>query len=709
MSGNQNPQHGISQIYARLRQPWMNSGTGWIYNLMAVGLILLAGLINYDARDSQWQEWQANKAVFFADGSPLVSTTDAGYFLSYAQDYQEDRFDFPQSRSWPDNLDEPPEIDGPFDIPLLSVILKHLADTFYQGDLLMAGNAMIPFTAFLTAIAIGVCFWVAGFPAEGAIAGVGAGLSHAYFVRTSIGRIDTDQLILFFIFLILAVILLACRQPDRRRGIFFILLAAGVFHLFHWWYDRPLFLTLIPGVVFASAFMHRVGWKTCLIYTGLFILAINPIDVALSITPVILDGLGRLDLISTSITQSSLSFADPAGTITELSNYSFTAVLNRITGSFWISLTGMVGAGIWMMLYPARGIIFLPFIGLGLMSTFVGQRFAFYAAPMIWFGIGWLVLTLIRALQSQIRHQISSDRISGQLPAIGVGVAVILLLSSFQLTSIERRGLNPVRPSFPSPIIRDFTRLAAIDQGQGGVIASWWDYGYFAHFKTGLPTLHDPGSKGGGRTFLIARGFIDPNPNTLINSVRFLAQEGSDGIDENGQTLAILNKAIDASVQSASLDIPIYITVTGQMASWLRSMATHGLHNPANNTAPSEAALGEYGYFPLRCQQTGERELLCNNQKFNLNDGTVDGQPALSEVVKTENGFVRDAKNYNRPGRYTLLLEKTGENPTQVFIVPHRAWISSFNQLYRLGLHDETRLKLILDHFPAMRVYEVVK
>jgi len=70
---------------------------------------------------------------------------------------------------------------------------------------------------------------------------------------------------------------------------------------------------------------------------------------------------------------------------------------------------------------------------------------------------------------------------------------------------------------------------------------------------------------------------------------------------------------------------------------------------------------------------------------------------------------VREAKNYQRPGRYTLVLEKTGTFPTQVFVVPHRTWVSSFNQLYRLGLYDKNRLKLILDDYPSVRVFEILQ
>ncbi|XDZ65634.1 hypothetical protein AB8880_12025 [Alphaproteobacteria bacterium LSUCC0684] len=715
MSAKQDPEHVIGLVYVRLRQPWMKSDTGWIYNLMAVALILLAGLINYDARDSQWQEWQANKTVFFADGSPLVSTTDAGYFLSYARDYQEGKFDFNQSRSWPDHAEEPSEVDGALDIPLLSVIIRHLADVKYNGDLLMAGNAMIPLTAFLTAIAIGLCFWVAGFPAEGAIAGLGAGLSHAYFVRTSIGRIDTDQLILFFISLILGAILLACRQTDWRRGIFFILLAAGLFHLFHWWYDQGLFVLIFPLIVFLATLFSRLSFKSALIYTGIFILFINPLSFASAVEPQIFGFLDRIGLYSVNLVETSvLAFPDPYETIIELSDINFFKMLVNIFGSPWIGLAGLVSFGIWAVIFPVQATVFLPFLTIGLFSNIIGQRFAFYAAPILWFGFGWMILSLLRILRQILRQNTQNDEnyttksLASYLPVIGIGLATILLAAMLQLDIAYHRGLKSPNPSFPAQVVEGFTKLGAYDNGRGGVIASWWDYGYLGHFKSGLPTLHDPGNQRSPRAYIIGRGFVDKNPNMLINGLRFIAQEGNKGIKSNSSSLTLFEAAISSRPDNPP-DKPIYIVVTEKMGGWLYSMARNGLHDLERNQAPSTDLMNEHGYYRLRCIQSSEHILECGDKTFNLLNGTVDNEPVLARLVQTENGFGRQNRDYGRPGWHTVLLEKVDNRETRLFLIPNRHWISTFNQLYRLGLYDRNRLELIIDQYPDFRVYEVLR
>ena len=64
---------------------------------------------------------------------------------------------------------------------------------------------------------ITVCFGAAGYWAEGAIAGLGGGLSEAYIPRSSIGRIDTDQMNLGFMYLMFGLVMIAGRaDPDAH-------------------------------------------------------------------------------------------------------------------------------------------------------------------------------------------------------------------------------------------------------------------------------------------------------------------------------------------------------------------------------------------------------------------------------------------------------------------------------------------------------------
>ena len=122
---------------------------------------------------------------------------------------------------------------------LLSVVLAKLASSNDVSSLLAVGNIVLVATSALTAAAITICFGAAGYWTQGAIAGVGGGLSAAYLVRSSIGRIDTDQLNLGFMYLIFGLIVFAGRAPSRLWCFGCCIIAGLSANLFMWWYGKP--------------------------------------------------------------------------------------------------------------------------------------------------------------------------------------------------------------------------------------------------------------------------------------------------------------------------------------------------------------------------------------------------------------------------------------------------------------------------------------
>ena len=166
-------------------------------------LILCVGLLAYKARNDQWNVWKANPDVTCYNGSPLLSTADRPYFVGFAKSLNENRTvsSFNERRYFPEfdkELGDQKKINGfvePgfFEISLLPRILSYFSK-FYNNDLLLTSNLLIPFAAFITAVLISFFFLVLGFGYEGVIAGLGASLSQSIFVRTSIGRVDTDLL-----------------------------------------------------------------------------------------------------------------------------------------------------------------------------------------------------------------------------------------------------------------------------------------------------------------------------------------------------------------------------------------------------------------------------------------------------------------------------------------------------------------------------------
>ena len=707
-----------SQVMAR---SFLSSSHDWRYVIGAIVLILLAGMINYETRQAQWQYWQDNPNQFYANGSPLASTTDAAYFLSIAENYGRGVMgqEFDQSRFYPDKTityqqTHNDQFDGHdalnksvFDLPLLSVVIHHLADWFYDGDLLTAGNAMIPISAFLTAVMVGLMFWAAGFPAEGAIAGTGIGLSSTYLIRTSVGRIDTDQLVVFFLALCLTLLFLAARQRNLAKMLGFALLMALSMLAFFWWYLKSPFVVLLPLLLGLGVYAHQWDWRRASLAAGVVIIAINPLFYFGTVWPFALDVFGYLTGIKTQNAFVSefgvaLSFPNTFSTITELAKIDFIKTLEVLTSHAAIGTIGVIGFIGFLIARPSKGLIFLPFFMMGMLSFIAGRRFAFFAAPFVWFGVAWLSLTLTRAMAAAIQKKmVKKEALFIQETTI-LAVSAVMVLGTASILSFNYMP----RPSFDRPTVETFAQMRDLNKDKPGIFASWWDYGYMAHFKSGMNTIHDGGSQRTPRTHLFARGLVSPEQRELIQISKFITTEGNEGINTNAQSLDALNQAI---IRADLPKNPIYLVMTNQMQAWSQTIAKLGKHDVVNGIVPAPNVLRGYAYINLSCKSVGSNKLQCNHGLLDLNHGTLDGKSILNGMVEIRGGKQTAAKKLNQNGQFVLMIINGSDEKTRLVLVPNPLWNSNFNQLFHLGAYDQDHLELVIDNYPTARVYKVLQ
>ena len=708
-----------NRLVAVSKIPALNSSSDWRYLIAAAILIIIGGLINYEVRQNQWQHWQENPHIFFADGQPLVSTTDAGYFLSYANDYRDGvSFDrFKSSRLYPQlafhNPNKTPnqnnqDTNNPrsvLDYPLLSVITAEIADTFFNGDLITAANAIIPLTAFLTAIAIGAMFWAAGFPAEGAIAATGFGLSIGYLVRTSIGRIDTDQLILCFLAIILTFIIYACRTTSFRKMLGFILLAALAFLIFRWWYASSLLAklltALVPVIIASGIFAHKLNWKYALAALATFILAIGPIQFLNATRTTFRYATKNVlpNYINTappsSANPETLKFPNTLETITELAQIDLFAILGASANHLAIGIIGAIGFIAFSILKPKIGIVFMPIFLLGALALLVGQRLGIYAAPFIWFGAAWVTLSLARSTAQFAPQNFTKD-------ALTLTVASIALITVAKISPTHY--IPP--PTFSSQTIQTFAQIKSLNQQKPSIVATWWDYGYIAHFKTGAATLHDGGTQRTPRTHLFARALLTQNTNETIQIIKYLATNTNRNIKKNSANLKSLNTAISNAQMP---DKNTYIVVTQQMARWITSIATLGRFDTERGTSPSQHILNGFLFHQFNCSTINGDKLNCRQGLIDLTHGTLDGNPLIQKAVETVDGKILNQIQYQNNGSFILLIARNQNTEPTIKLIPEPTWLSAFTQLFEVANFNSNRLQLIIDNYPHGRVYKIIQ
>ena len=258
---------------------------GFVGSVSILIFILIVGMLAFKARNDQWNVWKANPDITFYNGSPLLSTADGPYFIGFAKYLSENRTvsSFNEKRYFPEfdkelgdkkklnNFVEP----GFFDISLLPRIISYFSK-FYSNDLLLTSNLLIPLSAFITAVLISFFFFVLGFGYEGVIAGLGASLSQSIYVRTSIGRVDTDLLNIGFFYSILALLSASVLTNRFRYKILLITLAGFSNFCFVWWYQRPGFFIPFLITLVLLQFLYKTGFKVSITQILLFSLFSGP-------------------------------------------------------------------------------------------------------------------------------------------------------------------------------------------------------------------------------------------------------------------------------------------------------------------------------------------------------------------------------------------------------------------------------------------------
>lgn len=399
--------------------------------MFELALGCFAAFLAWWPRYKLWQRWKAEPHRFFYEGAPLPVDTDAAYYVLAAQG---------ETLGHSQNL--------------LSWILAKCSPSLSTKDLLLTGNYMLMATAPLAALMVFGAFWALGHPLAGAVAAVGATNSGLQQARSTIGRIDTDQLNVAFLVVILAMLVRLGSVSTDQEFVFTLAALGAAAFLYDLWFPKPIFLLVFSlGVSIA-------GWT-----------ALGPYAIPVGLAFFLIVGWRQLpDLLKYAqlLTRAYLRPATstvhngtPAQrTVSELELIGLRESWRYLAGElalvplFAFGLLAMAVDGNPATLMCLFLLLFLAF------SLSRGQRFLPYAAPAVWFAIGYAV----------------------EVPL----VSFLLCLLAYH-TSTHKEVIN--LPRFGPEITFGFTRMAELPKGR---VITWWDYGFWVRLWSGHDVLTDP-------------------------------------------------------------------------------------------------------------------------------------------------------------------------------------------------------------------------
>ena len=682
---------------ARVAQSWFgpNKSLGGIFVVGAVALVLLAMVVNSWVRQGQLAAWESSPHISLIDGAPAFSTTDAPFFLLHAASIHREEASstvdsirlFPNLKT---DITSEQQENSLLKRPLLSLLLNIMADSPDTADLLRSGNELIIWSAALTALMIAVCFGAAGYWLEGAVAGLGGGLSTAYLTRTAIGRIDTDQLNLGFMYLLFGLLIFAGKARSRAGSILFCLAAGIAARVFMWWYPKP---ELIAVVAIALAFV-LITLQRDLVIT-----------IAGTTIFLILSGIGIFNPIETPyfkevLAEGSFVFPNTFQTITEMQRFSLPQLLTSLAGSTEMGLVCLAGLALFAIRHPVIALAYSPLVGFGLLNIIVGNRAIFYSAPILWFGAAFLITTLVRFIVANLSQPVETIRHNHVAMLFGGCVSAGIALAN------SPTGYVP-NPSFPRPVIEGFTVLTAIKGKEDAVVATWWDYGYASMFLNRLPTLHDGGAQTTPTTHFMARALLDSDTLQSIGTLKFLTTAGHKGIFAETRFTG-LGEAFTAATTASSP--ALYVAVTGQMAGWMESISIIGnwdIEKGQPISLRNNADGPKVHYRPLSCRFNDyPSSLSCQGIKIDLQRGLLSGKPLLVGWTHTKDGTILRSRSFDHDADHAIQIVQESGRLT-AYLLHRQLYESTFNKLYFQGLVDNPSISLHYDDYPHIRIYRI--
>jgi len=734
-----------------------NNNNQYLFFSMLLACVLLSAIVRYQ----QFETWKKTPNAFFVGERPMMTTLDAPYWLRLARQYNEGTYGMQDRlRGYPEGTDNYQkkslsELSIPLkytdqtsissndislsssgnhrisykDVPLLSFLIALLSPIF-NHNYYLTGTLLVPLFASLFILPLGAYFFRVGLPVSGLLGGLIGTFAGGYYMRSSIGRIDTDMLNLFFPALSAFMILQAVKSKTQRIALVYSIGTGLSSFLFQWWYGKPGFTIAFFSVLVFSLCVHKFSFRTILFGSLLYILCTHPSTFMGGTQSVQNFWEGYFTIESAQEVQitnetNKATFPNTRTTISEVDKVEADLVFRRILSNKTFALLGLLaffvlGVLYWRMLLPL-----LPMLALGLFSFQSSNRFIMYLAPFIGVGLGWIISLLIEGLFHFLpRKEIEDTKKKDKKRAVSKSVKytrdsrqLVTKFTEINWSNWVRQGVlylgmglffwgisSQTAISFvPGPSIhpRLYATFFEVKKlvPKSSALLTWWDYGYAITDVTGLASFHDGGSQQGPKTYFTARALISGDAKELYDISQYLATEGNRGISEENTSPEALMLAV-RNPKHKPWD-PIYLFFTADMTGKFGAISKLGSWDIEKGGSKPRA------YQNLACNKITNQEMICRGAKIDLKAGLINNQLTLRRLIFIRNGQVLRVQKFGHNQGFTLQLIVVGNNIVEVQLIDEEVFLSNYNQMFLLGRYRKDLFEETYNGFPFSRLYRI--
>lgn len=651
--------------------------------------------------------WESNQAQYFVNNKPVMTDSDAYLYLRYAREYREGQYNSRENDTlvyYPYHFMKRPE-----PVPLLSYIIAR-SSYFFNGNYYKAGIYLVPILASLFIIPLCLYFFKIGLPSSGIIGSLVGTFSFTYLERTSVGRIDTDALNLFFLFNASLLILLAGETEDKRKLFVLSGLCGLNMLIFTWWYRHWVFSIIYLAIFVLYLIIARNHNYISILAAVLIFILFSNHDyllqgvkyIYLSIHDYLAYKLQNIftlrNVIKTFTGEiGNVPFTLPPvlSTIKEAKHLSILSTLSNILSYPVITIIGIVSFVACAIKCGKRIVPLLPIVFLGFMAFQSSIRYAMFLAPFVGVGLGYIITVALEKFLPVIR-------LDGlRLDMRQLAICLFSLLSFILIAPLTAISFIPT-PKISADVYAAISNLKDV-LPKDSVVFTWWDNGYMVQDATGFPTYHDGGTQTHGKTYLIAKSFVSVKQKELYNIIGYIDNNDKERIT---RILEAGNTADEIVSTFLNYKTPpqrnnIHILFTKDMIEKYDSIQWIGSWDFKSLSGISD------GYVPVDCYNVQNNVLDCSGMKIDLKNGFVNNTSPLKKTLFIKDGFVESETDYsNSNGSYLELIVKEN-NIIGVFLMSERVYLSNFNQMYLLGRFDKGLFEEVDNKYPDARVFRV--
>ena len=404
----------------------------------------------------------------------------------------------------------------------------------------------------------------------------------------------------------------------------------------------------------------------------------------------------------TGVEGKTLQFYDVAQTIREAGKIPFETFANRISGSIFAFLIGVIGY-ILLVIKKREFLLFLPLIAIGFFAYIGGLRFTVYAIPAMALGTVYFIYFLATQFIKEKKLQYLA-MVAGAILFIYPNIQHII---SYKVPTV----LNKQE-------VDDLTKLKNISSVKDYTL-SWWDYGYPIWYYSNTNTLID-GGKHHHDNFIISKILLSDSQKQSATLARvavekYVAKElayspvSTYVFEKDGKILnpnRVLNEMKRDNYPLPKKTRDIYLYLPFRMMNIFPTIALFS--NLNLKTGQPTRQMMFYPSSPL-----GEK----NGQVVMRNGIVFDTLKGLvkigSKTAKVQNFDIVTLGRDSIPNVQSELAHLDGQvsvvylkNYGKIIVMDNQTYHSTYVQMFMLGKYDKNLFELVISS-PYSKIFKV--